>query len=103
MKSGRKKGQRLLEQDLKMRAEGYVTAWEVAEALGVDTTTIHYRLRKKMIEGIGVPVMGSKSGYTRWYVDVCALMRQYPSEAPDVLRKALSELCALVKVAKKAG
>lgn len=101
MKPGRKKGKRLLAQDLKMRAEGFVTAWEVADALGVNTTTILYRLKKGTIKGIGVPVIGSD--YTRWYVDVCALERQYPTEAPGSLRKALLGLCELVRTAKKTG
>lgn len=102
-KPGRKKGNRLLAQDLKMRQEGFVTAWEVAEALGVAPKTIHYRIREGMIKGIGVPVVGSPIEYTRWYVDACALERQYPAEAPVAMRKALAGLCALVRTAKKTG
>lgn len=80
--------------DVAMRKDGFVTASEIAVAMGVSLPTVHAGIRDgkipgKVIEGIG--------GGHRWYVDPRKMLREFPKDGPTSVRQAIAKLVLLVK------
>lgn len=79
--------------DLKMRADGYVTAHEVAAALGANLSTVHRAIEAQTIPGRVVRGLGR---YDRWYVAIGDYLARYPEGGPSTVRAALTALSRVV-------
>lgn len=87
--------------DVAMRADGFVTAQEVASVLGTTLRHVHTQIERKTIPGKIVETPGSQ--VKRWYVDIRRLCAEYPTNGPTTIRRALRELLKVVSVPRESA